>query len=672
MPASHTPPRRKANGVAVRIGAAIGAAAVLAATTACGQTDPDLPEPPSGGDAAPEELTRADVDAWLDDTLPAALEEHGIAGAVVAVVHDGAVVTTRGFGHADTGEGGTDPVEVDPEDTLFRVASISKVFTATAALQLVEQGELDLDTDVSAYIDFELNRSYDEDITLRHLLSHTAGFEERLQGMFAPGDGPVDLREPLATDPPEQVYRPGTTPSYSNYGNALAGYIVQRVSGETFEEYTENHLFEPLGMDSSTFRQPLPEHLRDRVSNGYVDGSGPARPFETVGTPPAGALTMSATDMARFMLAQLGSLPEQTLLSDQTRELMFSPALGEESLGGFVEADRMTLGWFEEDRGGHRILGHGGDTDLFHSHLHLYPDDGAGVFISLNSTGNEATATVGLREEFMDGFADRYFPGEPGTDAADEAAPAAFDEATMKENAERIAGAYTSSRNFHSTFLSVFDLLMKSEITALDDGRLYFANYPATGQPAVYEQIGESTWREVGGDRTIAVRMEDGEVTGIVHDSAFTLLPIGPDRTAWLPMLVGAAALLLLGLLAWPAGAVYRKARKRPSPEREGRAMRVLVRVGAACTLLAFAGWAAIMLAIGGFADIPTAAIRAVQALQVIGALGMVPAVVKAIGEIRRKAGWKPVTGTVLMLLALSTAFNFAVQFQMLSPNISY
>src|SRR5690606_19671797 len=187
MPASHTPPRRKANGVAVRIGAAIGAAAVLAATTACGQTDPDLPEPPSGGDAAPEELTRADVDAWLDDTLPAALEEHGIAGAVVAVVHDGAVVTTRGFGHADTGEGGTDPVEVDPEDTLFRVASISKVFTATAALQLVEQGELDLDTDVSAYIDFELNRSYDEDITLRHLLSHTAGFEERLQGMFAPG-----------------------------------------------------------------------------------------------------------------------------------------------------------------------------------------------------------------------------------------------------------------------------------------------------------------------------------------------------------------------------------------------------------------------------------------------------------------------------------------------------
>src|SRR5690606_10125653 len=113
---------------------------------------------------------------------------------------------------------------------LFRVASVSKTFTATAVMQLVEQGELDLDADVSEYLDFELNRGYDDDITLRHLLSHTAGFEERIHGLIAYGDEPVDLREVLATDPPEQVFRPGTTPSYSNYGNSLAGYIVQRVS----------------------------------------------------------------------------------------------------------------------------------------------------------------------------------------------------------------------------------------------------------------------------------------------------------------------------------------------------------------------------------------------------------------------------------------------------------
>ncbi|WP_035697461.1 serine hydrolase domain-containing protein [Glycomyces tenuis] len=666
MPAIQAAPRRKASGVATRIGAAFGVAAILATTAACGQTDPELPEPPSGDGAAPEELTQANVDAWLDETLPEELERNGIAGAVVSVVNDSAVLTNRGFGYADTGEDGSEPVEADPEDTLFRVASVSKVFTATAVMQLVEQGELDLDADVSEYIDFELEREYDDDITLRHLLTHTAGFEERIFGLIAYGDDPVDLRAVLATDPPEQVYRPGTTPSYSNYGNALAGYIVQRVSGETFEEYTENHIFEPLGMDSSTFRQPLPDHLSDRVSNGYLDGSGPAREFEMVGTPPAGSLSISANDMSQFMLAQLGSLPEQSLLlSDETREQMYTPALTEESLGAFAESERMTLGWFQEDRGGHRIVGHGGDSNFFHSHLQLYPDDGTGIFISLNSSGSEGADTVALRADFMDEFTDRYFP-------ADAESAETVDEAAMKENAERIAGTYVTSRGFQSTFMSALDLLMNTEITALDDGRLYFEADPGTGKPGVYEQIDEFTWREVGGDRTIAVRMENGEVTGIVHDAAFTLLPLDIDRAIGLPLLIGAAALLVLGLLAWPAGAIHRRLRKRPAPEREGRLMRVLVRVGAACTVLAIAGWVAIVVAIMGLTDPPAAAIRAVQALQLIGALGMAPAVVKLVGEIRRKSGWKPITGTVLTLLALSAVANFAIEFQLLSPNISY
>jgi hypothetical protein len=117
---------------------------------------------------------------------------------------------------------------------------------------------------------------------------------------------------------------------------------------------------------------------------------------------------------------------------------------------------------------------------------------------------------------------------------------------------------------------------------------------------------------------------------------------------------------------------VYRRIRKRPALGREGRATRVLVRVGAACTLLALAGWAAIVLTIAGLTDPPAAAIRAVQALQLVGALGLIPAAVKLVGEIRRRAGWKPVTGTVLTLLALSAVFNFAVEFQMLSLDISY
>lgn len=638
-----------------RAAAALAAAAILATTAACSADDPAPPEPEPP--AAPEEFTAANVDAWLDATIPGALEESGIAGAVVAVVGDGQVLTTRGFGYADTAS----RTEADPAETLFRPGSVSKVFTATAVMQLVQQGELDLDTDVAAYLDFEIERGYDDDLTLRHLLSHTAGFEERIAGLIGSEGAEANLREALATDPPEQVFRPGTTPSYSNYGNALAGYIVERVSGMPFEDYIDEHLLAPLGMASSSFRQPLPEDLAERLSEAYGAAGGPAQPFEYVGTPPAGSLSATADDMAQFMLAQLGAHPDGIeLLDAATRELMYSPALTEESLGAFAGAQRMTLGWFQEDQNGHRVVGHGGDTNWFHSHLNLYPDDGAGIFVSFNSSGTQGYETAGLRADLMRDFADRYFPGETET-----AAVGGWD-------AELIAGTYYSSRGSQSTFLSALDVFATTKATALDDGRLYFESDPGTLEPGVFEPVGDGVWKEAGGDRTIAVRIEDGEVTGIVHDAAFTLLPLETERAIGLPALIAAVAVLLLGLLAWPAAAVYRRLRHRPGPGREGRRWRVLVRIGAACSVLAIAGWVAVVLMAMALQDPSAALIRTVQVLQLIGALGLIPAAVKLVGEIRRKAGWKAVTGTVITFLALAAVADFAIEFQLLSPNITY
>ncbi|WP_112133376.1 serine hydrolase domain-containing protein [Glycomyces dulcitolivorans] len=647
MTARH-PARRRLGGTA----AALAAVAILA--TACSTSDPELPEPETP--AAPEELTAANVDAWLDATLPGMLEDAGVAGATVAVVGDGQVLTTRGFGYADTAAG----VEVDPAETLFRPGSVSKVFTATAVMQLVEQGELDLDADVSEYLDFAIERRYDDDLTLRHLLSHTAGFEERIAGLIAFEGDDVNLRDALATDPPEQVFRPGTTPSYSNYGNALAGYIVERVSGMPFEDYIDQNLFQPLGMGSSSFEQPLPAELANRISDGYANADGPAQPFEYVGTPPAGALSATADDMAQFMLAQLGTHPGGVeLLDAATRELMYTPALDEDSLAEFAGAQRMTLGWFQEDQNGHRIVGHGGDTNWFHSHLNLYPDDGAGIFVSFNSSGTKGSETLGMRADLMGAFADRYFPGETETVADG-------------SDAEDLAGVYYSSRGSQSTFLSVIDLLNTTEITALDDGRLYFAADPGTMEPGVFESVGGGVWKEVGGDRTIAVRTEDGEVTGIVHDAAFTLLPLDADRRIAFPLLIASFTVLLLSLLAWPAATIWRRLRHRPGPGREGRRWRVLVRIGAASSVLAVLGWLAIILIAMSLQDLSPALIRTVQVLQLVGALGLIPAVVKLVGEIRRKAGWKAVTGTVVVFLALSAVADFAFGFQLLSPNITY
>ncbi|GAB3661854.1 serine hydrolase domain-containing protein [Glycomyces tarimensis] len=663
MPANDTAAtRRRPSGPATRIAAALAAAALAATTAACGQGDLPDTEAANTSSATAEELTETNVDAWLDDMLPAELEQRGIAGATVAVVHDGAIVTARGYGHADTGEG----VAVDPEQTLFRPGSVSKLFTATAVMQLVEQGVLELDTDIEQYIDFTLPREFDADITLRHLLTHTAGFEERLHGMIGTGDEPVDLREAMTTDPPEQVYEPGTTPAYSNFGNGLAGYIVERAGGMPFEDYIQRNVLEPIGMTSSTFHQPLPDDLAERMSSAYDLASGPARPFEMISPPPAGSLSATATDMAQFMLAHLGDLPEQySLLSEETLELMHAPALTEDTLGDLADAPRMTLGFFDESRNGHRVIGHGGDTNYFHSHLQIYPDDGAGIFVSLNSNGHDARGTLELRSALTDAFADRYFP-------ADGDAPEPVDEETMRANAEAVAGTYTSSRGFHSTFLSTVELLQPVEVSALDDGRLLFEPDPGTGSPAVYEQIGDTLWQEVGGQRTVATRVQDGEVTGIVHDGAFTLLPVDTDRRIGLPVLIASAAVLVIGLLAWPIAAIVRRVRRRPAPERDGRLPRILVRVAALGAVLALAGWVFTVLTIMSLQDVPAAAIRTVQVLQLIGVAGIVPAAFVVVRDFRRKAGWRAWVPSVLMLLALSGIMNFAVEFQLLSPNISY
>ena len=196
----------------VLLAAALGAAAPR-------QAEPQAPPPA---------LTAADLEAWLDGYLPAALARNDMAGAVVAVVKDGAVLFMKGYGFADV----AGRRAVDPERTLFPVASISKTFTATAVMQLVEQGRLDLDRDVNEYLDFAIPPAFGKPITLRHLLTHTAGFDD-LQKGSSPADPKwyFPLGTYLKRRSPNRVYPPGTIPAYSNYGLGLAAYIVERTSG---------------------------------------------------------------------------------------------------------------------------------------------------------------------------------------------------------------------------------------------------------------------------------------------------------------------------------------------------------------------------------------------------------------------------------------------------------
>ncbi|WP_366926181.1 serine hydrolase domain-containing protein, partial [uncultured Sphingomonas sp.] len=259
------------------------------------------------------------MNGWLDGFLPYALARGDIPGAVVVVVRDGQIVTQRGYGFADVAKGR----RVDPRTTLFRPGSISKLFTWTAVMQQVERGKLNLDTDVNRYLDFTIPAYEGRPVTLRNIMTHTAGFEEQVKDIIVTDPKKaLGYEELLKRWVPHRVYAPGTTPAYSNYATSLAGYIVQRVSGQPFDTYVERNIFAPLQMTRSSMRQPLPANLRPLMSLGYAPGQEEPIGFEFVGPAPAGSLSSTGEDMARFMIAHLQN--GAGLLQPRTAQLMHS------------------------------------------------------------------------------------------------------------------------------------------------------------------------------------------------------------------------------------------------------------------------------------------------------------------------------------------------------------
>ena len=290
-------------------------------------------KPPSAAQANPQapqtqpQLVEGDIEAFLDGVVPVQLQRQDIAGAVVVIVKDGKVLFAKGYGFADVKS--RKPVTVD--GTLFRPGSISKTFTWTAVMQLVEQGKLDLNRDVNDYLDFKIPERFGKPITMRDLMTHTPGFEEAIKELFVASAADLyPLNRYVQARLPEQIFPPGTTPAYSNYGATLAGYIVSRVSGMPFEEYVEKNIYQPLGMTHATFRQPLPDNLKPLMSEGYDKASQPAKGFEYVEAYPAGSMSVSGGDMARYMIAHLqnGEYNGARILKPETAQLMHSRVFG--------------------------------------------------------------------------------------------------------------------------------------------------------------------------------------------------------------------------------------------------------------------------------------------------------------------------------------------------------
>ncbi|MDY6944780.1 MAG: serine hydrolase domain-containing protein [Pseudomonadota bacterium] len=545
-------------------------------------TDATVAQPQAPSGAAP--LTRADVEAWLDGYLPYALQTGGIAGAVVVVVKDGEVLLQKGYGYSDVAA--REPV--DPELTLFRPGSISKLFTWTAVMQQVEQGKLDLDKDVNDYLDFEIPPRAGQPVTLRNIMTHTAGFEEQVKGLMGEEGKPVPVLDELLKDwVPTRIFAPGTTPAYSNYATAVAGYIVARVSGMSFDEYIDQHIFAPLGMEHSSFRQPLPEKLRPLMSNGYEVASGEPKPYEIVGVAPAGSLASPGADMAKFMIAHLqkGAFGSTRILQESTAEQMHTTPLTI-----LPRVHRMMLGFYEQNYNGHRAVGHGGDTNWFHSDLHLFIDDGVGMYISLNSAG-VGSASHNIRGTLFEQFADRYLPG-PTLEGK-------LDEKTSAEHARMISGTYENSRRMDSSFLRLLGLAGGIKVVANPDHTISVSMARnLAGAPIKWREVEPFVWRDVDGKNLLAAQVQDGEVVRFSFDglSPFMMFERTPAARSpsWLmPALVLGLSALLLTSLAWPVSALVRR-HYGVAYGLSGEDARVhrWIRIAATATVLTFIAWA--------------------------------------------------------------------------------
>jgi CubicO group peptidase (beta-lactamase class C family) len=366
---------------------------------------PSAPTQPQGP------TDRAEMEAFMDGLLQKELEENHVAGAAVSVVKDGELFFAKGYGYSDI----ENKIPVDAQQTLFKIGSVTKLFTWTAVMQLVEQGKLDLDADINTYLDFHIPDTYPQPITLKDLMSHTAGFQDEHVDMVTwKQEDLAPQYEWLASHIPARVRPPGEAAAYSNYGAALAGYIVARVSGQSYSQYVEEHILNPLGMKSSTAQLLTPPDLSEYESVGYAyqDEAFKVVPpfYGQIDLFPDGVIRATAMDMARFMIAHLqdGRYSDETvgearILKEDTARQMHSTS--------YVPDPRLlgnAYGFFEFSDNGQRVIGHSGEAEPMHSLLLLLPDQNLGVFVAYNTL--DVGELVEQHLGFQRAFFDHYYP----------------------------------------------------------------------------------------------------------------------------------------------------------------------------------------------------------------------------------------------------------------------
>ncbi len=481
-------------------------------------------------------VTAANVAAFFDAMIAQQMDEFHVVGATLSVVKEGELLFAKGYGYADR----EDKILVDAGRTLFYPGSTGKLLTWTALMQLVEQGKVDLHADINQYLDFTIPATFDKPITIENLLTHTTGFEEQLAALLVAEQGDLlPLGEFLRHNLPTRVYPPGTTWAYSNYATGLAGYIIERVSGQSYADYVTEHILRPLGMSHSSVEQPLPPALLADYGKGYHyrDGQYTSVDFEWVSNLPSAPLRTTATDMANFMLAYLngGQFGAGRILEEATVAAMLQKQFAHDP-----HVNGMGYGFMWSMQNDKELLWHTGGSAYYNTMMALIPAEQVGFFISYNTP-------VGDLYQPLVSFVDHFYP----------AAPAAVLEppADTAEHIAALQGNYVSSRVAHTSHQKF--VTWQAEALTVQPG----ANDTLQVGTRTYRETESGIFEQVDGPRTLTYRTDArGDVVQLFWGQ-FAYFKIPWYGTAVTQLFFAGVALLLMliGIIAWPLAWMVRR-----------------------------------------------------------------------------------------------------------------
>ena len=493
----------------------------------------------------PEEL-----EAFLHKFVDERMRDLHIPGAVFVLVQDGKISFKKGYGYANLN--GQTPV--DPDKTLFWVASVTKLVTATAVMQLVERGLLNVDESVNKYLrDFRLEESRFSPVTVRHLLTHTSGLDGKEIGMAARTAADVmPLGKYVAQRMPRRALPPGDVIMYSNYGYALAGHLVEAVTRESYAQYVRENILTPLEMRHSTIQQPLPRDLLSDLAVGYEFNDNAFQPVRDtfLHDLPAGGLVATGTDMARFMIAhlELGRYGDVRILNQGTALEMHRQQ--------FTQHPRLagrTFGFNERLAHGVRAIEHGGDLSGYASLLFLLPEERVGFFVACNND------VPRFREELVDAFLDHYYPVAPP--------PILHPPGGFKNRAAHFAGRYRYNRYARFGLEKLLTPFSEFLVTADSDGALtvrYPAGFGDFRKPFQINEVEPLLFQRSDDAGYVAFRENDRRRVTHMFGSFFG--PTVFEKLAWYETATFQAVLLgfflmvfSLTILAWPIGYLLRR-----------------------------------------------------------------------------------------------------------------